>query len=343
MVINKKRIEGCFKQLFKQQWYGGMVTVFGLLFMLVHGSVYALPTTLGDNCMIERYTPRVNGVVRPGVLLYGVGYEKYFGIRFLTDYNGPQSAKEFASVLTWKPGEKKVCVYHSRPTSAPDTTCPDKSEADHTTNYIALLNTSTLKYCLWKFDVDKSVDPGEDVRTNISSATIGAEEPPEEEELEVTVVATDATASEEGQDPGEFTISRSGSTASDLTVKFNLGGTAENGVDYQAVGDSIVIPAGAQSAKLKITPIDDNNTAEQDETVILDLIDPVGNEAAAKYAAKSFSSRLAARAGPPATITIINHAAVVSQAIPTLHEWSLMLLSFLLFIAAWSYSRKRYL
>ena len=84
----------------------------------------------------------------------------------------------------------------------------------------------------------------------------------------VTVIATDASASEAGPDPGTFTVSRSGSTALALTVYYTLAGTAQNGVDYQTLPGSVTIPAGASSATVTVTPIDDNQI-EGDETVVL--------------------------------------------------------------------------
>jgi len=86
----------------------------------------------------------------------------------------------------------------------------------------------------------------------------------------VTVHAIDPYASEADTLPGAFTISRTGSTASPLTVNFSLAGTATSGADYQAVGNTIVIPAGAASAQVKFTPLDDA-LDEGDETVILTL------------------------------------------------------------------------
>src|SRR5213082_1174594 len=86
----------------------------------------------------------------------------------------------------------------------------------------------------------------------------------------VTVVATDPNASEQGPDSGTFTISRTGDTSSALTVNYTLGGTAQNGTDYQPLGTSVTIAAGASSATVTVTPIDDNQ-AEGDETVVLTI------------------------------------------------------------------------
>jgi hypothetical protein len=87
---------------------------------------------------------------------------------------------------------------------------------------------------------------------------------------EVTITATDANAAEQGQDPGTFTVTRTGPTTNPLTVNYTIGGTATNGTDYQTIGTSVTIPAGQASATVTITPIDDA-LIEGPETVILTL------------------------------------------------------------------------
>jgi PKD repeat protein len=90
----------------------------------------------------------------------------------------------------------------------------------------------------------------------------------------VTVVATDPNASESG-DSGVFTISRTGSTASALTVNYTLGGNGQNGVDYQTIGLTVTIPAGADSATVTIRPLEDAGR-EIDEPVYLMLAPGAG-------------------------------------------------------------------
>jgi hypothetical protein len=70
----------------------------------------------------------------------------------------------------------------------------------------------------------------------------------------VTVTASDANASRIGLDPGVFTLTRTGSTASSLTLNYTLGGTAANGTDYNTLPVSVAIPAAAASATLTVTP-----------------------------------------------------------------------------------------
>ena len=85
----------------------------------------------------------------------------------------------------------------------------------------------------------------------------------------VTITASDSNAAEPS-DPGQFTVTRTGSTASPLTVNFTVGGTASSGADYTAIGTSVVIPATAASAVINVNVIDDL-LVEGSETVVATL------------------------------------------------------------------------
>jgi len=54
-----------------------------------------------------------------------------------------------------------------------------------------------------------------------------------------------------------FTIRRHGDTNGDLTVNYDIGGTATNGVDYLTLPGAVTIPAGERSALISIVPLDD--------------------------------------------------------------------------------------
>ena len=86
----------------------------------------------------------------------------------------------------------------------------------------------------------------------------------------VRLDASDFTAAEPGTDPGEFTFTRFGTTNTDVQVFFTISGTAINGVDYVAISNSIIIPAGSLFATLPIIVIDDT-LVEGPETVTLTL------------------------------------------------------------------------
>jgi uncharacterized repeat protein (TIGR01451 family) len=91
----------------------------------------------------------------------------------------------------------------------------------------------------------------------------------------VSIAATDANAAESGTtvDTGTFTLTRTGDISAALTVTYTVGGTATNGIDYNRLTNSIIIPAGQASTTIKITPVNDANATEGNETVILSLVD----------------------------------------------------------------------
>ena len=87
------------------------------------------------------------------------------------------------------------------------------------------------------------------------------------------LLATDTTASEPllETDSGVFTVVRSGGDLSQsATVTYAIEGTAENGVDYETLSGTVVIPAGQTDATISIEAIDDT-LIEGDETVKITL------------------------------------------------------------------------
>jgi fibronectin type 3 domain-containing protein len=83
-------------------------------------------------------------------------------------------------------------------------------------------------------------------------------------------IAAIANASEANAAPATFAVTRTGPTATPLTVNFSLSGSATAGTDYTAPSGTLTIPAGANSASFSITPITDGNV-EGSETLIATL------------------------------------------------------------------------
>jgi hypothetical protein len=113
----------------------------------------------------------------------------------------------------------------------------------------------------------------------------------------VTVVATDAAASEGTLDAGIFTVTRTGPTAAALTVSFTLSGTATNGSDYTTIGSSVTILASQSSATVTVTPVADLEV-EGAEAVVLTL-------AAGAYAIGTPSAATIDIEDDPLTITVV--------------------------------------
>ena len=112
--------------------------------------------------------------------------------------------------------------------------------------------------------VDGAMGSNTTTRVNYIQVTSNAPKPT------VTIVATDAAAAEPGTNKGTIKIVRTGSTAASLTVHYNVSGTASNGVDYTTLSGTRVIPAGTNSTKISVTPLDDA-LVEAAETVTLTL------------------------------------------------------------------------
>lgn len=106
----------------------------------------------------------------------------------------------------------------------------------------------------------------------------------------LSIKATDPAAAEDGPATGYFTVSRTGPKAQALTVSFGVTGAATSGDDFQAI-NSIVIPSGAASVKVYVTPLPDQ-VVEGAETVVVTL-----------------NSSADATVGPnaSATVTIVDH------------------------------------
>lgn len=94
---------------------------------------------------------------------------------------------------------------------------------------------------------------------------------------QVNIVAADTNAVEHPTTPdsGQFTISRYGDTSSAVTIPYEIGGTALNGVDYVQITNEVTLGVGVSNATVTITPIDDL-ALEGAETVTLTLIETNG-------------------------------------------------------------------
>ncbi|MDA0322284.1 MAG: hypothetical protein O2923_06150 [Verrucomicrobia bacterium] len=89
----------------------------------------------------------------------------------------------------------------------------------------------------------------------------------------VELDASDAGGSEAGPDVARFTVSRPDTdTTWPLEVHYEVSGSAVSGQDYLALPGSVVIPAGAASADVVVTPVSDTDVLEPDEDVVMQLL-----------------------------------------------------------------------
>ncbi len=93
---------------------------------------------------------------------------------------------------------------------------------------------------------------------------------------EVRLTATQSNVYEGSSAQGIFTVTRTkGSNAQPLTVNYSVTGTATAGADYAPLSGSVTIAAGASSADVNITALDNSNV-EPLENVTLTLSDSSG-------------------------------------------------------------------
>ncbi len=83
----------------------------------------------------------------------------------------------------------------------------------------------------------------------------------------VTISSADADAAETG-DTASVTLTRTGATTAALTVNLTRTGTATAGTDYTGINTTAVIPIGAPSVTLTLTPVQDV-TVEGAETAVI--------------------------------------------------------------------------
>lgn len=117
-----------------------------------------------------------------------------------------------------------------------------------------------------------------EIKTSPYTLTFRATLPPVLPKISIT--ATDATAAEvvtgETQNPGQFTISRTGNTTTALKINYTVSGSAAKGIDYNNVTNTdtnagtITIPVGAASATIDLN-ITDDALVEDPETIIFTL------------------------------------------------------------------------
>lgn len=91
----------------------------------------------------------------------------------------------------------------------------------------------------------------------------------------VTITASKPTADESGNNPGEFTVTRTGATFLPLTVNYGVGGSAVNGFDYPPLLGTVTFPSGIDTVKIPLSPNPDVQT-EGTDTVVLTLATGTG-------------------------------------------------------------------
>ncbi len=90
-----------------------------------------------------------------------------------------------------------------------------------------------------------------------------------------TLSSTSTDLMENASSPLTITVTSSVAVPQDITVSYNLGGTAIEGTDYEAISDkSISLAQGQTSASITIDPIDNNTVETSPRTIVVTLSDP---------------------------------------------------------------------
>jgi gliding motility-associated-like protein len=109
-----------------------------------------------------------------------------------------------------------------------------------------------------------------------SAITVGAEDNATViiADNDVSQVAVGIIASTQASEPGNdglFTFTLSNVSSTDTEISFTIAGTAIEGVDYDTIGTSVIIPANTMSITIPVVVIDDS-IFELTETVIINII-----------------------------------------------------------------------
>ncbi|RFM31701.1 beta strand repeat-containing protein, partial [Chitinophaga silvisoli] len=145
-------------------------------------------------------------------------------------------------------------------------------------DYTALSGTATIPAGVNSITIpvsvvdDKLIEGDETVIVTITDATASSATLIISDDENKTITIASTTNAAEPSTNGVFTVSlAAGVTATeDITVTYTVSGSATASTDYNPLSGTVTIPAGANSANIDVTVIDDQ-TIEADETVIATL------------------------------------------------------------------------
>jgi hypothetical protein len=87
----------------------------------------------------------------------------------------------------------------------------------------------------------------------------------------ITIVASNPLADENDLMPGEFLLTRQGSSLDELVVSLSVSGSAQNGVDFSMINNTITFPAGGTTVAIPVQPFADNQTEPLESVEIMIL------------------------------------------------------------------------
>jgi hypothetical protein len=242
-------------------------------------SLWAYPTTEGSRAVWSRFIDFANGAGNNNILFAHTGDEN--DVTFEVYVGGASGGKVTTPwgtliVNQWQHWAATLdalgnaFVYKNGQRVASGTT-GIPSIITRNNNYLGLSNWGTDGHYAGGMDDVRIYNRVLDPAAISALASGGGQDDTDPSQPVVSAVATVATTALKSAPPGVFTITRTGSTTAALTVQYALSGTATNGVAYNALSGSVVIPAGTNSAQVLVTPKDFSFQGSQ-QTVILTVV-----------------------------------------------------------------------
>lgn len=84
------------------------------------------------------------------------------------------------------------------------------------------------------------------------------------------------TETQAGSTPGRITFTRAGPVDEEITVNFEISGSAVSGADYAMLPTSVVIPGGSASASIEVVPALESPSSDLAKTVTVQLLSGEG-------------------------------------------------------------------
>jgi len=241
-------------------------------------SLWAYPTSEGIGALWARFIDFANGAANDNILFARTGTANQFSFEVYTaNVSGGRIDSPLGTLIvnqwqhfaaTLDPFGTVVIYRNGIPVATGMTAIPTVIQRNN--NYLGLSNWGGDGHYAGGMD---DVRVYNRVLSPAAIAALANGGGPDDIDPSVPVVSAEATVpvtAFKNTPPGVITLTRSGPTTSPLTVQYSLGGTATNGVAYQTLPTSVIIPAGTNSVPVLITPID-YSFQEAQQIVILTI------------------------------------------------------------------------
>jgi hypothetical protein len=242
-------------------------------------SLWVYPTTEGASASWARFIDFANGAANDNILFArtGGGNQVTFEVYLAGTSGGKVTTDDGSFILnqwqhwaaTMDTGGNVIIYKNGQPVTTGTTAVPNVVKRNNC--YLGLSNWTGDGHYAGEMDDVRIYNRVLDPAAIAALAGGGGLDDINASLAVVSAVATVATTALKTTPPGVFTITRTGATTAALTVQYSLGGSATNGVAYNTLPGSVVIPAGTNSASVLVTPKDFSFQGSQ-QTVILTVV-----------------------------------------------------------------------